>query len=443
MFDPALLTLEIQRFKDTHARSMALSRASQDHFLYGAPMHWMSDWPSPHLIHVQRAQGNTLVDADGHHYIDLCLGDTGAMFGHRPPPLLQAICDSDQALTAMLPSVDLPQLGQALSARFGFSHWQMALSASDANRFLIRWARAVTQRPTLLVFDGCYHGAVDDTLVQGVAMGPAEPRSSLLGEVYSHVSHTRVVPFNDLPALAAALAHEDVACVLAEPALTNCGMVPPDEDFWVQTQALCRSHGTWLVMDETHTLSTGLGGYARNHGIQADAMVMGKAIAGGWPCAVYGFNAELAQAMLQTKASAPPGHSGIGTTLSGNAMTVMALHTALQTLHRADVYAAMLSAAEQLTQGLETVLLKHRRPWRLCRLGARLELQYSEQTPRNAQEVREAENHELDAYLHLFMMNRGVLLTPFHNMMLCSPQTTTEQIDHVLMQFDTWLNTLS
>jgi glutamate-1-semialdehyde 2,1-aminomutase len=443
MFDPALLTREIQNFKNTHSRSMALSRASQDHFLWGAPMHWMTDWPSPHLIHVQSAQGNTLVDVDGHRYIDLCLGDTGAMFGHRPPALMQAMCNSEQALTAMLPSAELPELGQALSHRFGFSHWQMALSASDANRFLIRWARAVTQKPMLLVFDGCYHGAVDDTLVQGIAAGPAQPRASLLGEVYSHVTHTRVVPFNDLPALAAALASEDVACVLAEPALTNCGMVPPDEGFWAQAQSLCQAHGSWLIMDETHTLSTGLGAYAQVHDVQADAIVMGKAVAGGWPCAVYGVKDHLAQAMRDTKASAPPGHSGIGTTLSGNALSVLALRTALQELHQDHVYAAMLDAAEQLEQGLQAAVDQHQRPWQVCRLGARLELQFMPQTPRNAQEARQAQDHDLESYLHLYMMNRGVLLTPFHNMMLCSPQTTSEQIDTVLMHFKAWLKTLA
>ena len=432
----AALAQEIALFSATHGQSMALSQASAPHFLYSAPMHWMSDWATPHLIHARSAQDHRLWDVDGHAYLDLCLGDTGAMFGHRPLAIERVLRQSDAPLTCMLPSDNLATVGDALQARFGLSHWQVTLSASDANRFLIRWARAITQRPVVLVFDGCYHGAVDDTLVDWSAQTGVQPRASLLGEVYSHAIHTRVVPFNDLDALEVALASHDVACVLAEPALTNCGLVLPQADFWIKAQQCCQQHETLLILDETHTLSTGLGGYAQQHQLKPDAVVMGKAVAGGWPCGVYGFSADMAAAMMDAKAHAPAGHSGIGTTLSGNALSLHALEAALNHLHQAEPYGAMLATANQLAQGLSDLLAQHRLPWTLTQLGARMELQFSADPPKNAGEARAAQNDKLEHFLHLFMLNRGVLLTPFHNMMLCAPSWTTNELQQVLNLWD-------
>ena len=437
-----LLSQEHQQFLDSHARSMALSQRSKSHFLYGAPLHWMSDWSTPHLVHIAQANGHRLLDVDGNSYIDLCLGDTGAMFGHHPSAVHAVLQDSHTPFTTMLPSAQLDALGDALQHRFNLPFWQITLSASDANRFLIRWVRAITRRSKILVFDGCYHGAVDDTLVDWSPQTGVTPRASLLGEVYSHAEQTVVVPFNDVSAVASALASRDVACVLAEPALTNCGLVLPDPDFWSQVQALCQSIGTRLIFDETHTLSTGLGGYRLQHGIDVDAVVMGKAIAGGWPCGVYGFSEQMAQEMLDAKSQAASGHSGIGTTLSGGAMTIQALLASLENLHQPSSYRAMLNAAHTLHIGLQQILQKHQRLWQVTQLGARMEIQFCRTAPRNAQDARDAQHESLEQYIHLFMLNRGVLLTPFHNMMLCAPSLGASDIDQVLQHWDHCLTVL-
>ena len=431
---------EIDLFKQRHPKSRALSEDSQRHFLFGLPMHWMQDWPMPYTLHIQEAKGSRLLDADGHTYIDFCLGDTGAMFGHSPNMWAQEVsAQLARGMTAMLPSAELPRLGLALTERFGMSHWQMALSASDANRFLLRWARAVTKRPNILVFDGCYHGAVDDTLVDCDVHGHTVPRPSMLGQVHNHHERTRVVPFNDLNALEFALRDSQVACLLAEPALTNCGMVLPDIGFWEQAQTLCQRYGTLLCIDETHTLSTGLGGYCQTHGLTPDALVMGKAVAGGWPCALYGVRASLAQDMMDAKAAAPSGHSGIGTTLTGGLLTTHALIAALDHLHNQANYDHMITLCHALNGGLQSRIKANNMPWTVTQLGARLELQFMPNPARHAEDIRRADQTELEQYLHLFMINRGIVLTPFHNMMLCAPTTTLDDVHVFLNAFEEWV----
>ena len=441
----ALQASERERFIATHPTSMALARAARAHYLFGVPLHWMRDWPSPATLFVKHAEGARITCADGLAYTDFCLGDTGAMFGHSPPALAQAIAtQAAQGLTCMLPSPRALPVGEALQRVFGLPRWQMALSASDANRFVLRWARAVTRRPVLLVFDGCYHGAVDDTLVdRDPASGKTLPRPSVLGQVHNHADFTRVVPFNDLAALRAALAQGDVACLLAEPALTNFGLVPPQPGFWAAARALCREHGALFVCDETHTISTALGGYARAHGLAPDVLVVGKAVAGGLPCAVYGFTEELADRMAAAKEHAPDGHSGIGTTLSGNALTMAALEAALQHLHTEANYGHMLKLAELLEQGLRERIAHAGQPWTVTRLGARMELQFMDHTPLDAQDVRDHAQGELEALTHLYMLNRGVLLTPFHSMLLVSPATSEADTQRLLAVFGEWVDTLA
>ncbi|HEX5390167.1 MAG TPA: transaminase [Burkholderiaceae bacterium] len=434
---PALLASERQRFLDQHPRSLALAQAAQQHFLFGVPLHWMRDWPTPATLFVREAQGVTLTCADGLRYADFCLGDTGAMFGHSPASLAQALAEqAARGLTCMLPAEHTPDVGTLLAETFGLPMWQMALTASDANRFVLRWARAITQRPQLLVFDGCYHGAVDDTLVdRDPSSGATLRRPSVLGQVHNHHAFTRVVPFNDLAALEAALSDGQVACLLAEPALTNCGLVPPAPGFWEAAQALCQRFGTLLVMDETHTLSTARGGYAKAHGLAPDFFVAGKAVAGGLPCALYGFTAEVAERMRVAKNAAPEGHSGIGTTLAGNALTLAALRAALTHLHTEASYGHMLGLAARLEQGLSHHIATHGLPWTVTRLGARMELQFMPHTPRDAQDVVDHAQPELESFTHLFMLNRGVLLTPFHSMLLLSPSTQQKDVDRLLAAF--------
>ncbi len=441
----ALQQAERERFIATHPQSMAQAAAARAHYLFGVPLHWMRDWPTPATLAVQHAQGATLTCADGLRYADFCLGDTGAMFGHSPAPLAHAIAEqAARGLTSMLPSTLSVAVGEGLTRVFGLPLWQMALTASDANRFVLRWARAITGRAQLLVFDGCYHGAVDDTLVDmDRTSGTTLPRPSVLGQVHNHHRFTRVVPFNDLAALEAALAHGDVACLLAEPALTNFGLVPPADGFWPAARELCRRHGTLFVMDETHTVSTALGGYARLHGLEPDLLVVGKAVAGGLPCAVYGFTNAVGARMTAAKERAPEGHSGIGTTLAGNTLALAALDAALTHLHTESSYRHMLALASTLEQGLLQRIGVAGRPWTLTRLGARMELQFMAHTPRHAQDVRDHAQSELEALTHLFMLNRGVLLTPFHSMMLVSPATSRADVDKLLAVFDELLAVLN
>ena len=440
-----LLAAERQRFLDQHPRSLALALAAQQHFLFGVPLHWMRDWPTPATLFVREAQGAALTCADGLRYADFCLGDTGAMFGHSPALLAAAIAQqAARGLTNMLPAEHTPTVGTLLAETFGLPMWQMALTASDANRFVLRWARAITQRPQLLVFEGCYHGAVDDTLVdRDPATGATLPRNSILGQVHNHHAFTRVVPFNDLAALEAALSDGQVACLLAEPALTNCGLVPPAPGFWQAAQALCQRFGTLLVMDETHTLSTARGGYAKAHRLAPDFFVAGKAVAGGLPCALYGFTAEVAARMVAAKNAAPEGHSGIGTTLAGNALTLAALHAALTHLHTEASYAHMMAMADRLESGLNRQIAAHNLPWTVTRLGARMELQFMPHTPHDAQDVVDHARPELESFTHLFMLNRGVLLTPFHSMMLLSPATQAADVDRLLAAFGDLCEVLS
>jgi glutamate-1-semialdehyde 2,1-aminomutase len=432
----ALHARETRRYRERHARSAALAAASAPHWLYGLPLHWMRDWPLPHPLFVERAQGAELVCADGHRHADFCLADTAAMYGHAPPAVVRALsAQAARGLGAMLPGEALAEVGALLSRVFGLPRWQLALSASDANRFALRWARAVTGRARVLVFDGCYHGTVDDTLVDlrvdAHGRGRTVARASLLGQVHDPAASTVAVPFNDLAAVERALAGGDIACVLTEPALTNCGLVPPAPGFIQAVQALAREHGSLLVLDETHTLSTGAGGWARVNGLVPDMLVVGKAVAGGVPCAVYGFGEALAQRMEAARAAAPAGHSGIGTTLAGNLLGLAALRAMLQEVMTADAHERMSRGAARLQAGLEAAIGAAGLPWTVTRLGARLELQFSAATPRNAGEARAAFDEPLAAALQLAWLNRGVLVTPFHDMLLVSPQTTDADIDAV------------
>lgn len=432
----ALLQRELAAFEAANPRSRELSRRAQQHLMFGVPLHWMNDWGTPFALHLREAQGAQLVDADGHTRIDFCLGDTGAMFGHSPAPVAHALAQqASRGLTAMLASSEAAEVGELLAMRFGLPLWQFALSATDANRYVVRWLRAASGRKKLLVFNGCYHGTIEDAFVDLVGGRPVQ-RSSLLGQVHDLTRSSVVVEFNDLAALEAALRAADVACVLAEPALTNIGMVLPDPGYWEAAQRLIRRHGAALVFDETHTLSCGPGGYARAHGIEADAVVIGKAIGGGMPCAAYGFSAEWAARAVRAKLEAPAGHSGIGTTLTGNPLALAAMRATLSELMTDAVYAPMLALSAQLAQGLRDVIQRRGLPWCVTLLGARCEFQFSATAPRNGAQAGAALDADLEHLIHLALLNRGVLITPFHNMLLVCPQTTRADVATLLAAFD-------
>jgi glutamate-1-semialdehyde 2,1-aminomutase len=340
-----------------------------------------------------------------------------------------------QGLATMLPSSLVAEVGSQLAALFGLPYWQLTQTATDANRAVLRLARMITGRPRVLVFDGCYHGTVDETLVVMDRDGATMPRPGQIGRVHDPARTTVVVAFNDITAVDHALAQGDIACVLTEPVLTNAGMVLPQPGFLQALRAACTRHDVPLVIDETHTLSSGFGGYARVHGLVADFLVCGKAIAGGLPCAVYGYGADIAARINAADARRESGHSGIGTTLSANPLAIAALHASLASVITQANYERMERGAAQLATGLALALRSHRVDWQVSQVGARVECARAP-APRSGRESLAAIDHELEAALHLYLLNRGFLLTPFHNMMLVSPVTTGQQIGALLAAFD-------
>ncbi len=418
-------------FAAAHPQSQALSQRASA-WRGGVPMHWMNDWATPFPIYVKLASQAKLRDVDGHDYDDFCLGDTPSMFGHARPELQAAIADqAGQGVGFMLPTPLTNEVGQLLQDRFGMAQWQVATTASDANRAVIRWARAITGRAKILVFDGCYHGMVDDCFVALYDGQPAN-KTGLIGQVRDQTQTTTVIPFNDLAALEQALSQNDIAAVLAEPVMTNCGMIQPIEGFHAALRDLTRQAGTLLIMDETHTLSSGPSGYCGEHGLETDMFVVGKAIAGGIPAAVWGVTEDVAARMDEAQAATGPGQSGIGTTLSGNALVMRAIHTVLTQIATPDAYAHMLKGAERLVSGLNAVIARHGLPWCVVNVGARAELVFAPKPPRDAATMRRAQNHDWLETFHLYLINRGVLIAPFHNMMLISPMTENQAIDRLI-----------
>ncbi len=431
---------ERARFLANNPRSLALAERARHSLFGGVPMHWMSDWPTPSPLFVERARGARFFDVDGHAYVDFCLGDTGAMFGHSPAPIARALAEQGgNGLTTMLPGEDAVVAGELLAARFGLPFWQVATTATDANRFVVRWARAITGRKRLLVFDGCYHGTVDDTLVR-YRDGRTVHRPGLLGQARNLAKTSGAVPFNDLAALEAALAGGEVAALLCEPAMTNIGMVLPDPGYLEQVRALTRRHGTLLIVDETHTLSTGPGGCTRAWNLQPDFVTLGKPIAGGVPCSVYGCTAEMAQAMQLARRHASQhgghGHSGMGTTLSANALAMRCMRVNLEEVMTEAAYAHMLGLASRLAAGFRRVIAGHGLAWSVTELGARCEFQFCPTPPRTGAEAEAAFHDSLQMALHLYLINRGLLITPFHNMTLCCPDTTEADVERLIESLD-------
>ncbi|MGD9814793.1 MAG: transaminase [Hyphomonadaceae bacterium] len=439
-----LIARETRRFIETHPKSVAQAAALKQHWLFGAPFHWMNDWAAPAAIIAEDGEGAVLTDIDDNTYDDFCLGDTPGMFGHGRAEIARAVAEqARRGATFMLPTEEAAAVAALLAERFGLPFWQTALSASDANRALIRWARAVTKKPVIVVFDGCYHGMVEDCFVE-LRHGRTRPDPGLIGQVFDMTRTTRAVPFNDIGALEAALAQGDVAALLAEPAMTNCGMILPAPGFWERVQALVKKAGALLVLDETHTLSSGPGGAAKAWGLTADALVIGKAIAGGFPAAVWGVSAELAEKIQVRTAGAPGGRSGIGTTLAGNAMGIAAIGATLREIATPEAYAAMLAGAGRLVAALDAVIAKRKLPWCVVHVGARAEIVFAPAPPNNAAEMRPAlAERDLNHALHLYLINRGVLIAPFHMMMLVCPGTTTQQIDRLVAAVDSFADEIA
>jgi glutamate-1-semialdehyde 2,1-aminomutase len=426
-----LIARERSRYATTHqASSRAFGRAGQN-LLGGVPMTWMRMWPGGFPPYLATAEGARLTDIDGNSYADFCLGDTGAMAGHSPAPVREAVARRYGELggaTTMLPTEDAAWVAAELSRRFGPAMWSFTLSATDANRWALRIARQVTGRPKVAVFSHNYHGSVDEAFVLATPEGPRSTPGNTGAPVDPAVT-TRVAEFNDIDALERELAHRDVAALLMEPALTNIGIVLPDPGFLSAVRLLASEYGTLLINDETHTFSAGPGGCTREWNLAPDIVTIGKSIGGGIPCGAYGMSAPLAEQILTDESADIIDAGGVGGTLAGNALSVAAMRATLQHVLTDEAFGGMIALADRFTAGVRGVIGGYQLPWSVVQLGARAEYRFCPSPPRSGGASHAAADPALDEYLHLYLANRGVLITPFHNMALMCPATTAADVD--------------
>src|ERR1700690_2071612 len=420
---------EANRFVAEHPRSAELYKRAQNSLLGGVPMNWMKKWAGAYPVFVTKAKGAHFTCADGGEYVDLCLGDTGAMTGHSPDVVAEFLVKRvREGITLMLPTEDSIFVGEDLKKRFGLPYWQFTLTATDANRFSIRIAREITQRPKILVFHYCYHGSVDETFAS-LHNGEVGARRGNIGPPVDPAATTRVVEFNDLNALEEALRHHDVACILAEPAMTNVGIILPDDGYWKAARELARRYGAIFIADETHTICAGPGGCTAEWKLDPDMLVFGKAIGSGIPGATYGCSEEVAQRISARIHLEDCDVGGIGGTLAGNALSLTAMRATLEHVLTSKNFEKMMPLAVRFNEGVAGGIKRSGLPWSVQRLGCRAEYMFSQKAPRNGGESAAASDFELERYLHLHALNRGVLLTPFHNMALMCPETTAEDIE--------------
>jgi glutamate-1-semialdehyde 2,1-aminomutase len=425
-----LAKYEQKRFIEKHPKSGEMFLAAKEVMPGGVPMSWMAKWPGPYPIFVESAQGARFVDVDQNIYIDFCLGDTGSMTGHSPEPTVRAICEQvGKGLTAMLPTQDAVIVSTELAKRFGLPLWQFTVSATDANRHVIRYSRHITGRKKIIVIDRCYHGSVDETFAMLDRQGNTIAREGNIGAPVALAETTRVVPFNDLSSMEDALAHGDVAAILMEPAMTNVGIVLPDEGYLQSVGELAKRYGALWIIDETHTMSVGAGGMTGSLGLRPDFLTIGKAIAGGIPTGTFGMTREVAAEISTRIALDQIDTGGIGGTLAGNALSLAAMRATLTEVLTPKAFEAMIALGTRWSDGVDAAIKEFDLPWHCNRLGARGEYVFASSAPRTGREAADAGDFELEQYIHLRLLNDGFLLTPFHNMALMSPSTTSKDVD--------------
>ena len=439
-----MLERERQTYAARNPRSLAAYRAATN--LFGrVPMTWMNKSAGGFPLYLSKARGAHVEDIDGHDFVDLCLGDTGAMAGHSPQPTVEAVHRRFGELggaTAMMPSEDAAWVGAELARRFGLPYWSFALTATDANRWAIRLARAVTGRPKILFHNYCYHGSVDDSLIVIGPDGEGTSRPGNVGAPSDITQTSRVVEFNDLEGLERQLAYRDVAAVLMEPALTNIGIVLPENGYLQGVRELTRDYGTLLINDETHTFSAGPGGCTKAWSLAPDMVTIGKAIAGGIPAGAYGLSDELAQRITARPDLDLIDVGGVGGTLAGNALSVAAMRATLEYVLTDAAFDAMTALSTRFAEGAQRIIDRHELPWSISRLGARSEYRFISPAPRNGGESNASADSELEDFLHVYLANRDVLLTPFHNMALMCPATTQSDVDRHHAAFDSGIREL-
>ena len=426
-----LLHSEEMKYFAEHPRSHELYLRASQSMQGGVPMLWMIRWAGTFPVFVKEAKGAHFTDIDDHSYIDFCLGDTGAMTGHSPDATLAAICaQAGKGITLMLPTEDAIWVSEELQRRFGMKYWQFTLTATDANRFAIRMARMITGRSKILVFNYCYHGSVDETFITLDEEGTPGPRIGNLGPPVNPTETTKVIEFNDIPALETSLSARDVAVVLAEPVMTNIGIIHPQPGYHEALRDITQRTGTMLIMDETHTLCTGPGGYTGRYGLTPDFLTCGKALAGGIPVGVYGFTQEVADAFWAKLDLDQSDVGGIGGTLAGNALSIAAMRATLDHVLTPTMYERCEKLANRYESGLLDVIKEFDLPWIVKRLGFRVEYWFRQTAPRNGGEANSVVDSELDRFMHLWALNRGILMTPFHNMALIAADTTVADVDY-------------
>ena len=433
----ALRKLEDQRFLDSHKKSGELFAKAKDSMPNGVPMSWMSKWPGAYPVFVEEAKGASFVDVDGNTYIDFCLGDTGSMTGHSPEATVSAIREQvGRGLSAMLPTKDAVTVSSELAKRFGVPLWQFTVSATDANRHVIRYSRLITKKSKVIVIDRCYHGSVDETFATLDSSGKTVSREGNIGAPIDLDKTTRVVPFNDLDLMKKALQQNDIAAILMEPAMTNVGIVLPEDGYLKGVEKLAKEYGAKLIIDETHTISVGPGGMTAQLGLKPDFLTIGKAIGGGFPTGAFGMSSEIAQAIKSQVELEVIDTGGVGGTLAANALSLAAMRATLTKVLTEENFEKMIKLGTRWADGVEKVIEKYKLPWSVNRLGARAEYMFSASSPKNGREAADAGDFELEQYIHLRMLNDGFLITPFHNMALISPDTTAADVDAHTLAFD-------
>ena len=425
-----LRKIEDEKFLAMHPKSGEFFAKAKQSMPAGVPMSWMSKWPGAYPVFVEEAKGSRFIDVDGHTYVDFCLGDTGSMTGHSPEAIATAIREQvGRGMSTMLPSKDAAAVSEELAKRFNLPLWQFTVSATDANRHAIRYSRLITGKTKVIVIDRCYHGSVDESFATLDSKGKTVAREGNIGAPVDLDLTTRVVAFNNLPAMKKALANNDVAAILMEPAMTNVGIVLPKGDYLAGVQKLAKEFGALLIIDETHTISVGPGGATKAWGLKPDIFIIGKAIGGGIPSGTYGITESLARKITAHEEADIVDVGGVGGTLAGNALSVCAMRATLEHVLTDDSWPRMIELATAFREGVEAAISESNLPWTCTQLGARAEYRFASPAPMNGTESAKYADADLEEYFHLYTANRGVLITPFHNMALMCRDTQMSDVD--------------